>query len=240
MFRYAIVSRQQADQIERVIQAALQAADPRAAVARALFRCPATGWTLPGSRLIFLAIQRIRLVGAGKASPAMASGLLDVLGERVHGGRADCETSLCWTGPAARAGRVAPGRPPGPIRGECRQRAGAGPFFASRCAVTGGEDDLLFMPDLRRRLGLMTLPVEGITLDDLQELTRLLLACGADIGEINTLRKHLDQVKGGGLARLAAPARVITLDPLRCDWLAPGCDRFWPHRGRLDHLCPGA
>lgn len=58
---------------------------------------------------------------------------------------------------------------------------------------------------------LLTLPVPGITLDDIQELTSLLLRCGASIDEINTLRKHLDRVKGGGLARLAEPASVATL-----------------------------
>lgn len=57
----------------------------------------------------------------------------------------------------------------------------------------------------------MVSPVPGVSLVDLQEMTSLLLACGADIIEINTLRKHLDQVKGGGLARLAAPAKLVTL-----------------------------
>jgi glycerate 2-kinase len=55
------------------------------------------------------------------------------------------------------------------------------------------------------------LPADDITLDDLQRTTELLLRCGATISEINTVRKHLDQVKGGGLARLAAPAPVIAL-----------------------------
>jgi hydroxypyruvate reductase len=45
----------------------------------------------------------------------------------------------------------------------------------------------------------------------MQKLTEVLLACGASINEINTLRRHLDTLKGGGLARLAAPATVITL-----------------------------
>ncbi len=58
---------------------------------------------------------------------------------------------------------------------------------------------------------LFTLPVEGVSLDDLTALTRLLLASGAEIQEINTLRKHLDRVKGGQLTRLLAPARVASL-----------------------------
>jgi glycerate 2-kinase len=57
----------------------------------------------------------------------------------------------------------------------------------------------------------MELPVEGVTLEDLRALTNALLRCGATINEMNALRKHLSQVKGGGLARLAQPARVLSL-----------------------------
>jgi hydroxypyruvate reductase len=55
------------------------------------------------------------------------------------------------------------------------------------------------------------LPVPNVTLGDLQRTTELLLASGATINEINAVRKHLSQVKGGQLARLAAPATVISL-----------------------------
>ena len=57
----------------------------------------------------------------------------------------------------------------------------------------------------------MTLPYEGVRLEEIQVLTRELLKCGATIGEINMIRKHLDRVKGGGLARLCSPAAVLTL-----------------------------
>ena len=66
------------------------------------------------------------------------------------------------------------------------------------CLISGGGS------------ALMTLPHEGITLDDMQAMTRALLACGARIDEINTIRRSLDRVKGGGLAR-ATKARVISL-----------------------------
>ncbi len=66
------------------------------------------------------------------------------------------------------------------------------------CLISGGGS------------ALMTLPYEGITLDDIQSMTRTLLACGARIDEINTIRRHLDRVKGGGLAR-ATKARVMSL-----------------------------
>src|SRR5205823_13269819 len=58
---------------------------------------------------------------------------------------------------------------------------------------------------------LLTLPAEGVSLEDLQRTTDALLRDGATINEINVVRKHLDSVKGGGLARLAAPAQLVTL-----------------------------
>src|SRR5947209_10645561 len=67
------------------------------------------------------------------------------------------------------------------------------------CVISGGGSALL------------TLPAAGITLEDLQRTTDALLRCGATINEINVVRKHLDVVKGGGLARLAAPAQLLTL-----------------------------
>ena len=72
------------------------------------------------------------------------------------------------------------------------------------------EDDTLVCLISGGGSALMTLPYEGITLDDIQSLTRALLACGARIDEINTIRRHLDRVKGGGLAR-ATKARVVSL-----------------------------
>ena len=67
------------------------------------------------------------------------------------------------------------------------------------CLISGGGS------------ALMSLPYDPITLDDLQETTRQLLFSGATINEVNIIRKHLDQIKGGGLARLAEPATLATL-----------------------------
>jgi glycerate 2-kinase len=57
----------------------------------------------------------------------------------------------------------------------------------------------------------MTSPVSRVSLVDLQALTQVLLACGATINEVNTVRKHISQLKGGQLARLASPATVVSL-----------------------------
>jgi hydroxypyruvate reductase len=76
---------------------------------------------------------------------------------------------------------------------------GAGPNDLVLCPISGGSSALL------------TLPVPAIELSDLQLLTTQLLRCGATIIELNTVRKHLSQIKGGGLARMAAPATVVGL-----------------------------
>jgi len=57
----------------------------------------------------------------------------------------------------------------------------------------------------------MVLPPEGITLSDITHLTTVLLKSGADIHEVNTIRKHVDMIKGGGLARMTYPAHMETL-----------------------------
>ncbi len=78
---------------------------------------------------------------------------------------------------------------------------------------------------------LFELPADGVTLDDMANITQQLLACGADIVEINTIRKHLSAVKGGRFAKLCAPAHVsmvVLSDVLgdRLDSIASG--PAWP------------
>ena len=74
-----------------------------------------------------------------------------------------------------------------------------------------GADDLLLCLASGGGSALLAKPAPGIGLPEKQALTRSLLACGASIGEINCVRKHLSAIKGGRLAAAAAPARVVTL-----------------------------
>ncbi len=67
------------------------------------------------------------------------------------------------------------------------------------CLISGGGS------------ALMTLPAEGVSLEDKQSINRQLLDCGANIAEMNCVRKHLSRIKGGRLAAACAPARVVTL-----------------------------
>ncbi len=99
------------------------------------------------------------------------------------------------------------GRPSDPQRRRaCSRRAGAG-----ACADGAGPDDLVLVLLSGGASANWIAPVEGLTLADKQAVTRALLRSGANIGEINTVRKHLSRIKGGRLARRAQPARVVTL-----------------------------
>lgn len=73
------------------------------------------------------------------------------------------------------------------------------------------EEDLVLFLISGGGSALMTAPAEGVSLDDKQAVNRALLACGAHIGEINCVRKHLSAIKGGRLAAAAYPARRVAL-----------------------------
>ncbi|MGH1481905.1 MAG: glycerate kinase type-2 family protein [Geminicoccales bacterium] len=78
-------------------------------------------------------------------------------------------------------------------------------------AEEAGPDDLVLCLMSGGASALLSLPANGISLDDKQALNRRLLECGADITQMNTVRKHLSAIKGGRLAAAAHPARVISL-----------------------------
>jgi hydroxypyruvate reductase len=73
------------------------------------------------------------------------------------------------------------------------------------------KDDLVIALMSGGASALLAAPVPGLTLSDKQAINRALLACGANITEMNAVRKHLSAIKGGRLAAAAAPARVVTL-----------------------------
>ena len=152
---------------------------------------------------------RTLVLGAGKAAGAMAHAL-----------------EHCWPADASLEGMVVtryhhtPPRPPGlkqrieiceaahPVPDQAGMDAaermlalaeGAGADDVVICLISGGGSSLL------------TLPAAGLTLADKQRINRELLACGAPIGEMNTVRKHLSRIKGGRLAAACHPASVWTL-----------------------------
>jgi len=176
-----------------LLAAALVAVDPYAAVRRALERAP-----LPSGMP-----ERVYVVGAGKAGAGMARAAHDVLGERIVAGCMAVPDSM----PSA-IGRIAlaqAGHPVPDARGVAAAERVAELVQAARsddvvlCLFSGGGSALL------------PLPVEGVSLEDKQGVTGLLLRGGATIHEVNAVRKHLSRLKGGQLARLASRARVLGL-----------------------------
>jgi len=189
--------------LDRVLAAALAAVEPGEAVRRAI--ALENNDLVAGERRYSLASKkRVVVVGAGKASAPMAAAVEQVLGD-----------ALPITGSVTvRYGHVAPTR-------AVRIREASHPVpDAAGVEATGAivelleeatTDDLVICLISGGGSALLTMPAEGISLTDMQQTTDALLRSGASINEINVVRKHMDRVKGGGLARLAAPAQVITL-----------------------------
>ncbi len=182
--------------------AALQAVEPGEAVRRALRR--------EGDRLLvgdgaydLGRYQRVVVVGAGKASAPMVAAVEEILGERVAAGLVVVKYG--HVGPTRTVALREAGHP-------IPDQAGVdGTAELARLIQASGPDDLVIVVLSGGGSALMMLPVEGVSLGDLQQMTDLLLRAGATINELNTVRKHLDRVKGGGLARLAQPSDVLTL-----------------------------
>ncbi|WP_225781426.1 glycerate kinase [Xenophilus sp. Marseille-Q4582] len=152
---------------------------------------------------------RTLVLGAGKAGGAMAQAL-----EALWPAGAPLEGLV-----VTRYGHVPP-RPEGlPMRIEVVEAAhpvpdAAGLRAAERMlALTEGltADDLVLCLVSGGGSALLTLPAEGLTLEDKQRINRQLLESGAHIGEMNCVRKHLSRIKGGRLAAACAPAKVFTL-----------------------------
>ena len=148
---------------------------------------------------------RTVIVGAGKAAAAMARAVEDHWRgdpERVSG----IVVTRYGHGLPTRRIEVVEASHPAPDA--------AGQRAAARLlqAVAGlTADDLVLVLLSGGGSALLAAPMAAITLDEKRAVTRALLACGAGIGEINCVRKHLSALKGGRLALAAAPARVLTL-----------------------------
>lgn len=185
-------------------QAALAAVDPAEAVYKHVSRV--------GDQILVAdcsynlrEFDRVLLIGAGKAAMPMADAVSEVLRDRLSGGVIitkyhHVDRLLPDQIRVHEAGHPVPDQHSvDATRDLAALLNQATPHDLIFCVISGGGSALL------------TLPAEGISLDDLQATTQLLLRAGATIHEINTLRKHLDSVKGGGLARLAHGAPIVTL-----------------------------
>jgi hydroxypyruvate reductase len=185
-----------------ILGQALEAADPRAVVARSLQASPA-GLRVGRTRLRWPK-GRVVLLAAGKAAHPMAAEAAGRLGRRLS------EALVVSTAepPARHSSRLrafAAGHPLPDARGV------AAATEVERVVGGLGADDLLLVLLSGGASALLPAPAEGLRLEDKARTTALLMKAGATIHELNAVRKHLSRLKGGGLARLAAPARVAAL-----------------------------
>jgi glycerate 2-kinase len=184
-----------------IVRAGLAAVEPAALVIRALAADPD-----------FAAGDRFRVIAAGKAAAAMADGAARALGHRIVSGLIVATKAAGVTPPFE---AIAGGHP----------LPSAGSELAGRRALavadsTDARDRLLLLLS-GGASALLAAPAPGISLDEKKETTRRLLLAGADITSLNCVRKHLSQIKGGGLAlRSAAGCHTLAISDVVGDDVA--------------------
>ncbi len=183
----------QAEHLRIILSAALAAADPTRAIRAQLAQ--RSDWIVSARRVILLAV--------GKAGLCMAEAALPLLKDKLSGGLV-----ISKHAPLTTLGRFPVFEADHPIPGARSLEAGQ---HVVELISHLAPDDLLVCLISGGASALMTAPREGLTLTDLQIVTAALLTGGASIDELNALRRRMDKLKGGGLAQLAAPARVLSL-----------------------------
>jgi glycerate 2-kinase len=194
------------EKVASIMAASLNAVDPFTAVHRVVKR--RDDLIIAGQETYDLrAYKNVYIIGVGKGVYAMAQALSEILEGQVKGGVVilkhipeDVNSRLI------QEIQFVKGAHPVPDENSVKSSQTLADFVKGMderdlvfCVITGGGSSL------------MTLPVKNISLAHIQQTTKILLECGAEIQEINTIRKHLEQLKGGGLARLIYPATMITL-----------------------------
>jgi len=185
-----------------IFHAGLLSADPAIAIQRHLKLCENT-LIVADTTFDLAEFEEILVIGAGKACAAMAKELENILGSRITRGSINVKydhIASLETIELVEAGH--------PIPDE-NGRIGAEKLFD--LAKNAHEKTLILCLISGGGSALSPLPCSGISLAEKQETTKILLACGARIHEINTIRKHLSLIKGGGLAKTAFPATIISL-----------------------------
>jgi glycerate 2-kinase len=147
------------------------------------------------------AFEKIFLIGAGKASNPMAQAIEEILGDRLSKGV--ITTKYGHLLPLKKIKIVEAGHP------IPDQKGYEGAKKILNLLQESGPRDLVIFLLSGGGSALLPYPAGSIELREKQEVTQLLLDCGADIKEINTIRKHISQIKGGWLAKWAYPSFVI-------------------------------
>ncbi|MDP2690376.1 MAG: glycerate kinase [Deltaproteobacteria bacterium] len=203
----ALSARERAKKNAReIFLSGVEAASPYAAVKerlRVIARKNSARLKINGLSLNLNDFKNIYIAGAGKGVCPMARAVEETLGGRLTRG---CVVTK--HGHGERLGKVEVIEASHPIPDKSGVNAAK---KILSLASNAGPDGLVIFLLSGGASALLCAPAPGITLDDKRRTTRLLINSGAAIGEINAVRKHLSMIKGGGLARAAFPAAVITL-----------------------------
>lgn len=168
-----------------------------------------------GHEILLDTVNRIVVVGAGKAGVGMAIAFEQALGDKIVAEKVsgwvnvpeDCIPDTTDLRP--RKIHLCPARPAGV--NEPTEEGVAGSLEILKRVSQLGPNDLCVVLISGGGSALMPAPVEGITLNDKQQVTRFLMKAGAAIDELNCVRKQLSRIKGGGLARATRAGHVLTL-----------------------------
>jgi hydroxypyruvate reductase len=190
------------ERITRIMAAAITAVDPGALLGRVVRR-DGDMLTISDRPYNLQLFQRVVLLGIGKASVTMSSSLAGILGARLDTGLVitkhfSANPHFSFT--------ILEGDHPVPDRHSLEAGQKTMELVSSL-----GRDDLLICLISGGGSALVTAPVEGISLADIQMLTSALLACGASIYEINTVRRRFDLVKAGGITKMSNGATIVSL-----------------------------
>lgn len=194
------------EKIKKILNSTLKAIDPEKIINSSI-RLQKELLLIKEYSLNLSSFQNIYLIGIGKASQSMATSVMQLLGNLINSGivitkiEDNFQTDKLST-------KIKTIKSSHPIPDEKSILAAEEIIRFSKkvtaydlviCLISGGGS------------ALVTKPVDKLGLNAIQNLTSQLLLCGATINEINTVRKHLDLIKGGGLASFLYPAQVMTL-----------------------------
>ena len=145
----------------------------------------------------------IHVIGIGKGAPALCEGIIGILGDRISSG-------IVISGEKYEPGsdRITALRGDHPVPGPASMRSGRALI---RFIKKIDKEDLLITLITGGASAMAVSPPEGIGLDELSDVNRHLIRSGASISEINCVRKHLSTIKGGLLARLVYPVKILSL-----------------------------
>lgn len=190
------------DDAAYIFQAGLGAVAPGAAIKKYCIRKKDILW-VAGQEYDLNAFQRVVVIGAGKAGASMALAIEDLLLDRIDAGLIVVKYGHLELLQKIRI--IEAGHPIPDANGYSGTKA------MMELASSADTDTLLICLISGGGSSLMPYPASGVSLEDKQKTTEVLLGCGATIQEINTIRKHLSRIKGGGLAKVSFPATMICL-----------------------------